>query len=165
MGRSLGVRLSLQRIEVCKKKRSQTEQIGAEFGVPVLLCPEVEWDRGEFIHHWISQTVLREVDGLDVSVAGVAALDAYMGKLFGSVDREFHLVFLAASSTDDAAEFPFAETKPADQVAARAITLGTQDAEGRLAIAERTQRIGVTVELQARPRADEFGVRLKKSQP
>ena len=135
-----------------------------EFGVTALLRPEIEWDRGEFVDHRIGQAIFREINRLKVDVAGVAALDAHVGKLISSIDREFGLVFLAASSTDDAAELPFAQTQTADQVAPRAIALLAENADTGLAIAERAQRMAVSVELQACVRADEFSIRLKKSE-
>ena len=85
-----------------------------EFGVTVLLRPEVEGNRGEFIHYGVGQAVLREIDGLNVGVAGVAALHAYMSELVSLIDRKFGLVLLAASGADDAAEFPLAQTETTD---------------------------------------------------
>ena len=81
-----------------------------EFHITVLLRPEVERDRGEFVNQRVGQAVLGEIDGLDVIVAGVAAFDAYVRELFSCIDGKFGLVFLAAPSANDAAKLPFAET-------------------------------------------------------
>ena len=96
-------------------------------------------------------------------MAGVAAFDSHVRKLVGGIDRKFGLVFLAACGTDDAAEFPFAETETADQIAARTVALRAQDGDGRLAVAERTQRMAVAVKLQRSAGADELSIRLEKS--
>ncbi len=56
-------------------------------------------------------------------MAGIAALHSQVGELVSGVNREFGLVFLAASGTEDAAEFPFAETETAAQIAASAVAL------------------------------------------
>ncbi len=128
----------------------------------MLLRPEIEWNRSQFIHQRVRQAVLCKIDGLDIGVAGIAALNADVGKLFGSVDRKFGLVFLAASRADDATEFPFAEAKAADQVASRAIALGAKHGKGGPPITERAQPVAITVELQARPQAGELSAGLKK---
>jgi hypothetical protein len=102
------------------------------------------------------------INGLDVGVTDVAALDAHVGKLIRSVDMEFGLVFLAASGTDDAPKFPIAETETGHKIAARTVAPWAQDGEDGLAIAERALRMDVAVELQPRTGADEFGVGLKE---
>ena len=95
-------------------------------------------------------------------MAGVAALDSNVRKLLGGIDRKFAWILLAASGADDATEFPFAKTEPADQIPTRTVAQWAQDGEGGLAIAEWAPRMRVTVEFQLSPRADELGVRLKK---
>jgi hypothetical protein len=82
----------------------------------MLLCPQVQRDRGKFVDQRVGQTVFREVNGFDVGVAGIAALDSHVRKLFSGIDRKFALVLLAASGTDDATELPFAKTETADQI-------------------------------------------------
>ena len=69
------------------RNRSHPEQVRAQLSVPAFLCPQIEWNEGEFIHERIGETVFREVDRLEVSAAGVATLDAYVGKTFGGVNR------------------------------------------------------------------------------
>ena len=44
--------------------------------VLVLLSPEVEWDRSQFVDDGYSEAILGEVHCLDLVVAGVASLDA-----------------------------------------------------------------------------------------
>src|SRR5579863_2011284 len=113
----------------------------------MLLRPQIQRDGGEFVHQGISQAVLGEINRLDIGMTGIAALDTYVGKLLGGVDRKFGLVFLATSGTDDAAEFPFAETETTDQVATRAVSQRAQDAERGLAIAEWANRVSVAINL------------------
>src|SRR4029077_17542501 len=79
---------------------SHAQQVGMELGVTVFLRPEIQRDRGEFVDKRVGQTVLREVDRLDVGLAGVAALDANVGECFGGVDGKLGVIFLAASGTD-----------------------------------------------------------------
>jgi hypothetical protein len=102
------------------------------------LRPEVERDGREFVDQRVGKSVLGEIGGLDVGVAGVATLDAHVRKLFGSINRKFGLVFLSARGTNDTAKLPFTETKAAKQIAARAVAQLAQDAERWLAIAEGT---------------------------
>ncbi len=135
-----------------------------EFGVSMLLRPEVERNGSEFVDQRVGQAVFGEVDGFDVGLASVAAFDADVGKLLGGVDGKLSVVFLAASGADDAAELPFGQAEPAEQAAAAAVALLAQDAVGRFAIAERAQRMGVTVKLQAGLGARELGGGLKKCQ-
>ena len=135
-----------------------------EFGVSVLLRPEVERDGSEFVDEGVGQAVLGEVDGLDVGLAGVAALDSDVGKLGSGVDGKLGVVFLPAPGTYDAAELPFGEAKTAEQAAARAIALRAEDTERGFAIAERAQGMGVAIKLQRSAGADEFSVGLQKSE-
>ena len=135
-----------------------------EFGVAVFLRPQIERDRGEFVDQGVGEAVLSEIDGLDVGVAGIAAVDPHVGELVSGVNRQFGSILLTASRTDDAAKPPFAQTETADKTAARAIALWAQDAEGGLAIAERAERAGVAVEFERKATAHEFCARLKKSE-
>ncbi len=114
----------------------------------MLLCPQVERDRGEFVDQGIGQAVLREVHGLYIGAASVAALDPHVRKLFSREDRESGLVLLATGGTHDAAEFPLGETESANQVAAGAVALLAEHAETWLAIAEWAQRMSIALELQ-----------------
>ncbi len=139
-----------------------SEQVGMEFGISALLRPKVQWYRSKFVDERLGKAILSQVNGLDVGLAGIAALDADVGKRFGSVHGKLGMVFLAASGTNDAAELPFAKAEAAKQVAAASITLRAQDCERRLAIAERAQGMGVALELQPGVRAGIFGVRLQK---
>ena len=135
-----------------------------ELGVSALLRPEVERDGGEFVDEGVGEAVFAEVDGLEVGVASVAALDADVGELLGGIDRKFGMVFLVAAGADDAAELPLAETESAEQVAAGAVAQLPQHAQRGFAAAERAQRVRVALELKRNPGADEFGVGLKKGE-
>jgi len=135
-----------------------------QFGVTVLLCPQIKRDGGQFVDQWIGEAALGEVDALDVGLAGVAALDADMGQLGGSVDGKLSVVFLTAAGTDEAAELPFGKTETAEQAAAASVALLAKQGYAGLAIAEWAQRVGVALDLQIGLGADEFGVRLKESE-
>ena len=143
---------------------SHSQQVGMKLGVSVFLRPEIQRDGGEFVDERVGQTVLREVNRLDVGLAGVAALDADVGECFSGVDGKLGVIFLAAPGTDDAAEFPFDEAKPAKEAAAASVALLAEDAQRRLPIAERAERMGVAVELQANLRTGEFRVGLQEGQ-
>ena len=73
----------------------------------MLLCPEIEGDGGEFFDQWLGKTVLGEIDAFDVGVTGVAALDADVREILGSVDGKAGIVFQAAGGAEDAPEAPF----------------------------------------------------------
>jgi hypothetical protein len=132
-----------------------------EFGVSVLLRLEVERDGGKIVDEGVGEPVLGEVDGLDVGLAGVAALDADVGEGIGGLNRKFGMVLLAASGTDEAAELPFGEAETAEQAAAAAVALLAENAEPGLAIAERAPGMGVAVKLQVSVRTREFRVGLQ----
>jgi len=135
-----------------------------EFGVSVLLRPQVKRNGGEFVDEGVGKAVLGEVNGLHVGLASVAALDADVREFFGGVDRKLGVVFLAASGADDTSEFPFREADPSQQAAAATVALLAEDAERGFAVAERAEGMGITLKQQRSAGADEFGVRLKKSE-
>ena len=130
----------------------------------MLLRPEVEGDAGEFVDERVGEAAFGQVDGLDIGVAGVAALDANVGESLGGVDRKFGVVLLAAAGANDAAELPFGEAETAEQAAAAAVPLRAEDGERGIAIAKRTEREGVSFELQGNARAEEFGVGLQEGE-
>ena len=134
-----------------------------EFGVSVLLRPEIKGDRGKLIDQRFGQAILGHIDGLDVGLAGVAALHPNIGKRFGGIDGQFGVIFLAASGTNDAAELPFGKAEAAEQAAAASIALLSEDAERGFAIAERAEQRRVALQLQRSAGAGEFGVGLEKS--
>lgn len=135
-----------------------------ELSVSALLRPEVEGDRGEFVDERVGKAVLAEVNGLDVGVACVAALDADIGELVGGIDRQLGVVFLVATGADDAAKLPLAQAESAEQVAAGTLAQRTQHGQRGFAAAERTQRMTVALELKRHPGADEFGVGLEEGE-
>src|SRR5271169_2065516 len=102
-----------------------------DFGVSVLLRPEVEWNGSEFVDEGVGEAVLGEVDGFDVGLAGVATLHANVREFSSGVDRQLGVVFLAASGTNEASELPFGQADPAEQAAAAAVPLRAEDADGR----------------------------------
>ena len=105
----------------------------------MFLCPKVEWDGREFVDQVVGQSVFGQIGGFDVGMASVTTLDAHMRRLGRSVNREFGLIFLSACRTYDAAELPLTETETTNQIAAGAVALLAEDAEGWPTIAERTE--------------------------
>jgi hypothetical protein len=133
-----------------------------EFGVSVLLRPEIERDGCEFVDEGVGEAVFCEVDRLDVRLTGVAALDTDVRELLGCIHRKLSVVFLTASRADDAAELPFGEAETAEQAAAGAVALLAEDTERRFAIAEGAQWMRVALKLKGSTGADEFSVRLQE---
>ena len=135
-----------------------------ELGISALLCPEVERDGGQFVDKRIGQTVPAEVDGFEVGVTGIAAFHADVSELLGSIDRKPGVVFFITAGTNDATEFPLAETEPAEQVAARPVAHRAQNAQAWFAAAERAERGSVALELEGNAGADEFRIGLQKGE-
>ena len=131
-----------------------------EFGVSMFLRPEIERDGGEFVYEGVGETVLGEVDGLDVGVASVAALDADVREFGGGVHGKLGVVFLPAAGADNAAEFPLGEANTAEQAAAAAVSLRAKHSGGGLAIAEWTQQRRVAFQSKRSAGAGELGGRL-----
>src|SRR5260370_30938374 len=103
-----------------------SEQVGMEFGISALLRRKVQWYRSKFVDERLGKAIPGQVDRLDVGLAGIAALDADVGKRFGSVHGRLGMVFLAASGTNDAAQLPFPKAEAAKTVAASSTTLRPQ---------------------------------------
>jgi hypothetical protein len=131
-----------------------------ELDVSALLGPEVERDGGDFVDQRVGEAFLAEVDGLDVSVASVAALDPDVGKLGCGIDGKLGMIFLVAAGTNNAAELPLAETEATEQIAAGSIAEGAKHAQSRSAAAERAQGVSVAFELERNAGADELGIGL-----
>jgi hypothetical protein len=141
-------------------QKSHSEQVGTELDVSALLGPEVERDGSDFVDQRVGEAVLAQVDGLDVSVANVAALDTNVGKLGRGIDGKLGMIFLVAAGTDDTAELPLAEAEATEQIAAGSIAERAKHAECRVAAAERAQRVSVAFELERNPGANELGIGL-----
>src|SRR5579862_5471613 len=112
-----------------------------ELGVAVLLRPEVERDRREFVDQWIGQAVFAQVNRLDISVASIATLHPDVGKFFGGINRKLGMIFFIAAGADDAAKLPLAQAESTEQIALRSIAQRTKHAHHRLAAAKRTQGV------------------------
>ena len=135
-----------------------------EFSVSVLLRPKIKRNGSEFVDQRLGESVLGEVDGLDVGFAGIAALDPDVRKGFSGVDGQLGMILLAAPGTDDAPEVPFGQAEAAEQASAASIALRAEDRKHRFAITERAQGMGVAVDLQTSPRTGEFRVGLQEGQ-
>ncbi|MDQ1390129.1 MAG: hypothetical protein QOF56_3583 [Acidobacteriaceae bacterium] len=135
-----------------------------EFSVSMLLRPQIKRNGSEFVDQRLGESVLGEVDGLDVGFAGIAALDPDVRKGFSGVDGQFGMILLAASGTDDASEVPFGEADAAEQAAPASIALRAENGKHRFAITEWAEGMGVAVELQASLRTGEFRIGLQEGQ-
>src|ERR1019366_6506183 len=138
--------------------RLQQHQVHLELCVSLFLRPEIERDRGNFIHHRIGQSVASEVHGLDVVPAGVAAFHAHMFELLRRVDRKFRVVLFSASRTNDSPELPLAQTERTHQRALSAVSQWPQDAHSRFARAQGTQTRRAPLLLLPCSLPDEFRV-------
>ena len=118
-----------------------------KLGIAALLRPEIEWNRGEFIDQGNGQTVLAQVNRLDISVACIAAFHPDIRKLFGSINRKFGMVFFVAAGADDAAELPLTQAESTKQIAPRSLAQRTKHSHHRLAAAEGAQRISIVLKL------------------
>src|SRR6266496_2457006 len=98
-----------------------SQQIALQFGVAVLAGPQIERSRSEFVDHWLGAAVFREVDGLEVCLAGIATFHANVVEVAGRKDREILVVLLAASGTYDSAKLPFGKAERADHRSRTAI--------------------------------------------
>ena len=127
------------------------------------MCPQIEWNEGEFIDERIGEAVFREVDRLEISTATVATLDTDVGKTFGAINRKLGAILFLASRADGAAVFPFSEAKTTEQIAA-SVALLAQNACGRFAMAKRALGQRVTLLLRHRAGTDEFRAGLKEGQ-
>src|ERR1019366_8632327 len=142
--------------------RLQQHQVHLELCVSLFLRPEIERDRGNFIHHRISQSIASQVHRLDVVPAGVAAFHAYMFELLRRIDRKFRVVLFSASRTNDSPELPLAQTERTHQRALSTVSQWPQNAHSRFARAEGTQtRRGPCLPLPC-SLPDEFRVGLEK---
>jgi hypothetical protein len=141
-------------------QKSHSEQVGTELDVSALLGPEVERDGSDFVDQRVGEAVLAEIDGLDISVASLAALDANVRELGCGIDGKLGMIFLVAAGTDDTAELPLAEAEATEQIAAGSIAERAKHAECRVAAAERAQRVSVAFELERNPGANELGIGL-----
>ena len=103
--------------------------------------PQVQNDRGQFIHFGDGAAVPGKVDGLEIDAAGVARFDADVRKLFSGVDGKLFLVFFAAVGTQEAAILPFGEAEAAEQKSLAAVAFRAEDRCHGLFSAERTMRL------------------------
>ena len=105
------------------------EEVGLEAGVALFVGPKSLGDGGEVVHEGDGVAVLGEVHAGKEKFAGIAGLDAKMGKLLGDVDGEFVFGFFAAGGAKDAAKFPFLRAEGAEKKALAAVAFGTKDGQ------------------------------------
>src|SRR5450759_4029 len=142
--------------------RLQQHQVHLELCVSLFLRPEIERNRGNFIHHRISQSIASQVHRLDVVPSVIAAFHAHMFELLRRIDRKFRVVLFSASRTNDSPELPLAQTERTHQRALSTVSQWPQNAHSRFARAEGTQtRRGPGLPLHF-SLPDEFRVGLEK---
>ena len=91
------------------------EQVYLQFSVALLLCPEIEGEGGQLIHHRDRPPILRHVNGFYVAVASIAGVHADIVDVIGHKDRQLVFVFFAAVRALYPEESPFGGTEGAYQ--------------------------------------------------
>ena len=82
----------------------KTQEISRDFGVSVIGRPHVEHCQRDFVHDRDSSAVNAQIDGLQVTPASVASLDANMGAFLRGIIRQFVFVLFTAPGTNDSAK-------------------------------------------------------------
>ena len=90
-------------------------------GVALLLRPEVHPQRHQVVHLRDGPRVRREVDGLEVTAAGLAGLDACRRIGLAPKGRELRRVLLEAARASDPTERPLLATQGASEQAPGAV--------------------------------------------
>src|SRR5690349_10426779 len=127
-------------------KSSHSHEVQLDFSVAVITRPEVEGGGGDFIHDGFGVAVFRQINTLDVALAGVARLDTHVIKIVSRVHRQFAVVLLPTAGTKDPAKTPLAKAERALQEALASLALGSQDRQSGAPAAARAQRFGVVLQ-------------------
>ena len=115
----------------------------------MLLRPKIERNGSQFVDERLGQAVLRHIDGFDIGVASIAAFDPNVREGIRGIDGKLGMIFLSAAGADDPAELPFGEAETTEQSAVASVAEGTKDGDNGFAIAPGTERLGITLKLQA----------------
>jgi hypothetical protein len=148
--------------ESARRHRSQLKEIEFDLFVAVFSSPKIQGDAGEFVDDRIGEPGLGEVDGLEVTLAAVAAVDPDVRKLVGGVNRKFLVVFFSAVGADEAAEIPFSQAEGTDESPLAAVAQGTKHGDAGFASAERAHGARVSVRVGFGAEASEFGIGLEE---
>jgi hypothetical protein len=148
--------------EGVRRHRSQLKEIEFDLFVAVFSSPQIQRDAGEFVDDRIGEPGLGEVDGLEVTLAAVAAVDPDVRKLVGGVNRKFLVVFFSAVGADEAAEIPFSQAEGTDESPLAAVAQGTKHGDAGFASAERAHGARVSVRVGFGAEAREFGIGLEE---
>ena len=109
-----------------------------QFGVAMLTRPEIERNGCQFVYERLGAPIFREIDALNICLAGVARLDPNVIEFASREHREMLVVLLAASRTNDPPKLPFGEAEGTNHRSRTPIAQRAQHTENRLSIAERT---------------------------
>ena len=85
-----------------------------QLGISPFLCPEIERDGCNLVHHGFSQSVFREVDGFHIGLAGITTFHSHIRKLSCGKDGQFIGILFSAVGAHDAAKLPFRKAERTD---------------------------------------------------
>ena len=87
--------------------------------------PEIERHRCHLVHQRNGVAVDRQINRLEVVMAGIAGFYADSREIFRRIAGKFFVVSLPASGTQNAAELPLCQTKRTQQKTLAPIAFGT----------------------------------------
>src|SRR5215467_5165821 len=123
-----------------ERNSSDAKKIRLQFLVIMFLRPHVEGNCGQLIYYRNRFPVLRQINGLDVSAAGIACVHTHVVELRRSKDRKMIFVFLGAVRAQETPEEPLRATQGAKQEALGAIAFRTQYRQLRFGATKRAER-------------------------
>lgn len=93
----------------------RVEDIAADLGIALFVCPQGQRDGGEFVHFGDRQAVLGEVDGLDVRPTGFADFHPDELKTRDRIDAHSVIAGLSARRARDTTIIPLRIAKRAEE--------------------------------------------------
>src|SRR5215467_14390066 len=124
--------------EIFGRHRSNRQEVGLEFDVPVLSCPKREGNAGKFIDNGNSQSVSGKIYGLYIAFACIAGIDPHMLEIFRSEDRERVIAIFPTTRTYSPRKAPLVSAQGTNKTPPSAELLLAQDPNHGLRIANRT---------------------------
>src|SRR5258708_15482710 len=139
-----------------------SQEVGLEARIAALVRPEGKGNGRQIVDDRHGVSVLRQINGSQIKLAGVAALHANVRKLLRHVHRQFLFVFLAASRAKNSPEVPLLQTKGTQQPALPAVAFLPQDSQQRSRTAARADPVGCGKRRLREPPSKKLRVRLQK---